>query len=134
MNNSTKNKFAGKKFALWVENLMSRTRLLGFCSQIRIPAETVSSFDEALLFLINNPQGITIIDLENRQIDFEKLKSGINERKQMGNRIIGFFPHVEIGLKNRAKEAGIRHIVPRSVVFGDFPGLLEKLWKEQEGE
>ncbi|MFQ5585081.1 MAG: hypothetical protein ACE5GL_11650 [Calditrichia bacterium] len=129
MNHSIQNKFTGKKFALWVENLMSRTRLMGLCSQIRITAETVSSFDEAFLFLKNNPEGIMIIDLENRQIDFEQLKSGINEEEQMGNRIIGFFPHVEIGLKNRAKEAGIGHIVPRSVVFGDLSGSLERVIK-----
>jgi hypothetical protein len=47
-----------------------------------------------------------------------------------GRRRLGFYPHVQPELKQRAEAAGFDLVVPRSRIARELPDLLEKLLAE----
>jgi DNA-binding NarL/FixJ family response regulator len=41
--------------------------------------------------------------------------------------VVGYFSHVDTATRQRAQEAGIDQVLPRSAFFGDLPALIERV-------
>lgn len=96
-----------------------------FKSKIRAVAEAVGveiSFPRTKEALLQKtPQAdLVIVDLQNQKIDPLSLPSELG-----GVRLLGFFSHVEVELRQRAVAAGYE-VLPRSVFVRDLAEILTK--------
>ena len=57
-----------------------------------------------------------ILDLQTKSLDpFAAAEALKADERTRGLKVVGFFPHVQADLQQRAKLAGIEHVLPRSV-------------------
>jgi CheY-like chemotaxis protein len=103
-----------------------------FASKIRAVAEAVGveiSFprnQEALVQKAREarPQ-LIIVDLHNQKIGAATLAQQLKSDPDLsGIRLLGFFSHVETGLRQNALEAGFDSVIPRSAFARDLQQIL----------
>jgi CheY-like chemotaxis protein len=57
-----------------------------------------------------------ILDLQTRRLDpFEAVRALKSDERTRAVPVVGFLSHVEVELQRRAKDAGVEHVMPRSV-------------------
>lgn len=82
-------------------------------------ALALTSPQEALEVLRRESPELVVLDLTDSAV-LELLERG--ELKQV--RTIGYYPHVDGALRERALQAGVSRVVPRSAFFGRLPEWL----------
>ena len=95
-----------------------------FASKIRATAEAVGveiSFPRTKESLIEKARqaDLVIVDLHSQKFDPLSLPADLS-----GARLLGFFSHVEVELKQKALAAGYQQVVPRSVFARDLAQIL----------
>lgn len=111
---------------LWIDNLMDRVRVGDHLKKNGFQTENIPNLQACLKFL-QTGQGIVVIDLQNTSVDLGKMQEQFGAQPELLKRIVCFFPHVQIHLKNGAQELGIEHVFPRSVFFKDILVLIRKV-------
>lgn len=91
--------------AAHVPNLFDRSRFDGRAHFVDSPAEALACSPDLVIVDLDRCD-----DLEGFRID--------------GARLIGFGPHVETSLYDRALAAGYDEVLPRSIFFRRLPQLL----------
>jgi tRNA A58 N-methylase Trm61 len=127
---SIKDSKADIQFALWIDNLMSRLKIERLITNIGSHALVISTIEDLNEFLEKSTKGFVFLDLENPSLNLEEIKAPLKKNEGFLERIICFFPHVETHLKNQAKETGLIHVIPRSIIFGDLRTVLKKVVPE----
>jgi len=112
---------------LWIDNLFSRAQLQQKLVHGVSDVQATSSGEEAFSILRENPQAIAFIDAENHSLpsNFWEIV------KPFAQRVVLYYPHVRTEIVHQAKGAGIRHVYPRSQVFKNPGGILERLQEEK---
>lgn len=83
------------------------------------------SSGEALLAAINGaPPRLIIVDLNARSAPIETIASLRARDSQIP--IIAFFSHVQVGLAQRARDAGCTEVIPRSRFTKDLAAILSR--------
>ncbi|MGB5038467.1 MAG: hypothetical protein WBQ66_17800 [Blastocatellia bacterium] len=66
-----------------------------------------------------------VIDLVDERLDpIELIRRLKREPRLAGTRIVGFFPHVQVAVRDAAKAAGCDVVVPRSIVATSLAAIL----------
>lgn len=70
---------------------------------------------------------LVIIDLQARKLDpFEAVAALRADARTSEVPVVAFFSHVEVELQRRAREAGVEHVMPRSLFTQRLPELLRQ--------
>ncbi len=91
--------------AAHVPNLFDRSRFEGKAHFVESPDQALACQPDLLIVDLDRCD-----DLEGFRID--------------GPRVLGFGPHIDSALHQRAADAGYDEVLPRSVFFKRLPGLL----------
>ena len=69
---------------------------------------------------------LVIVDLFSQSFDWEDLIALIKKSKAGPVPVLGFGPHVDLALRERALAAGCNAVVGRGAIAGKLPGLIDK--------
>lgn len=113
------------KLLIAVPDLLFRSKLQDAArhagAEISSAANSADVVSRALEFL---PDAV-VIDLVDGQLDpIELIRRLKGEPGLAGTRIVGFFPHVQVAVRDAAKAAGCDVVVPRSVVAASLASIL----------
>ena len=103
-----------------------------FASKIRAVAQAAGveiSFPRSVDAVVSKARetkpGLIMVDLHNQRIDPVALAREIKSHEDLRDiRLLGFFSHVQVELKNNALSAGFDEVIPRSVFARDLPEIL----------
>lgn len=78
---------------------------------------------------------VLIVDLADEQLRGAELVEGLSSSSSTSStgesagrpRTLGFYPHVDVGLRERAQRAGFDEVVPRSRIARECGELVERL-------
>jgi CheY-like chemotaxis protein len=71
---------------------------------------------------------LIIIDLQTTKLDpFEAIRGLKSDERTRAAPVVAFFSHVETELQRRAKEAGVEHVLPRSVFSQRLAEMLREV-------
>ncbi len=71
---------------------------------------------------------LIVMDLgDERLAPFETIRALKGDPATAGARIVGFFSHVDVEIRNRAIDAGCDVVLPRSAFVKQLPRLVENL-------
>ncbi|KPK29025.1 MAG: hypothetical protein AMJ61_00660 [Desulfobacterales bacterium SG8_35_2] len=115
------------EIGILIENLMSRLRVVENLRQAGFNIKTLNSGEEATTFFKNCKNPIMIFDLENKIVSLANLKELTSENPADMERVMGFYPHVRIDLKEQAILAGIRSCYPRSKFFKNPAEVVDQI-------
>ena len=74
-----------------------------------------------------------VLDLTAGEFDAAALVASMRGGRELeGTVTVGFYPHVEQGVRRRAEEAGVDVVVPRSRMARDGAGVLESALSRQD--
>ena len=108
-----------------VSDLLFRAKIREAARQVGRALSVVTTGDAALEQALSAAPDFIIIDLGDRRFDacdtIRRLKA---DPRVARIPVIGFFPHVLVGAKHAAKEAGCDRILPRSAFSANLPSLL----------
>lgn len=107
-----------------VDDLFFLSKIQAAARQMGVTPETVHSSDEVEAKLLGG-QSIVIVDLSAdgfSATDF--ITSVLRLRKTLDLRIVGFFSHTRLELKQRAESLGCDLVVPKSRLISELPSLL----------
>ncbi len=113
------------KLLIAVPDLLFRSKLQDAArhagAEISSAANSADVVSRALEFL---PDAV-VIDLVDGRLDpVELIRRLKAEPRLAGTRIVGFFPHVQVAVRDAAKAAGCDVVVPRSVVAASLASIL----------
>ena len=116
---------------LIVDDLMFGPRLEAMARQAGY--EPVYATDEARLAqaLVQAP-ALCIVDLSASTFDWERLVRFVKGPMKKNDHlpVLGFGPHVDLDLRERALQAGCTAVVGRSAIVTNLPALIEKnIWR-----
>ena len=104
---------------MFLPRLESGLRSLGY--------QTMVATDETTLTraLWQSP-ALVIVDLFSQQVDWAELIPLIKKSKVGPVPVLGFGPHVDLALREKALEAGCEAVVGRGAIVSQLPHLVEK--------
>jgi CheY-like chemotaxis protein len=71
---------------------------------------------------------VLVVDLATAGFDGVEVVEGLRERGELGAaRVLGVYSHVDVETKQRADDAGLDLVVPRSRMAREGPALVERL-------
>lgn len=109
-----------------VPDLLFRSRLRDAARQAGAETVSASKADDVLERSLVSPPDAIVVDLGDERLEpldlIRRLKS---EPGLIATRVVGFFSHVRIDIRDAAKLAGCDVIVPRSVVVSALSKILE---------
>jgi len=114
-----------QRIILIVDDLMFLPRLqtgLAQLGYVPLPATDEARLTQALF---QSPV-LVIVDLFSRSFDWEALVRLVKKSKAGPVPVLGFGPHVDLQLRQRALAAGCAAVVGRSAVASQLPHLVEK--------
>ena len=110
---------------LIVDDLMFLPKLEGILrAQGYHPLAATS--DAALTQALFKAPVLVIVDLFSQSFDWEALVHIVKTSKVSHVPILGFGPHVDLALRERALAVGCQAVVGRSAISGQLPQLIEK--------
>lgn len=99
-----------------VDDLLFASKIRGAAAQAGAEVLFVKTAEALLEAARSGETAVVILDLQTNLLDpfaaAEMLKADGQARAVS---VVGFFPHVQADLQRRAKDAGIEHVMPRSV-------------------
>lgn len=106
---------------MFLPKLESNLRALGY-------QPLVATSDTELTRALFKAPVLVIVDLFSRSFDWEALIRMIKGPDKKGDHvpILGFGPHVDLELRQRALAAGCAAVVGRGAIAGQLPHLIEK--------
>lgn len=111
-----------RKIALYkISDLLIRSLIERIASG-RFEILNFSSAGEIKSALDSSRESIVICDLPNVLGELGEL---ISSSKQVGAKVLGFYPHVETGIRRSALSHGIDYVVPRSAFGATLRRVLE---------
>src|SRR6266496_1945478 len=103
-----------------------------FAAKIRTTAEALKveiifprNSDVLMTKLDGQKPDLILVDLHNQKADPIEFACQLKAKKEFaGVRLLGFFSHVQIDLRQAALEAGYDQVIPRSVFSRDLAQIL----------
>ena len=108
-----------------VDDLFFAARIRGTAEQLGIRADFPKSADAIFEESKRDTPALLIVDLHARLCDPFALAESFKQEAQLrGIPIVGFFSHVQTELLQRARQAGMDYVMPRSAFTRKLPEIL----------
>ena len=110
-----------------LDDMFFSSKIKEAAKQAEVSLEIIKKTDEIIQVIQASPTKLIIVDLNNRNLDPLALIKDIKSRSALrGIPTVGFLPHVEEDLKNKAIEAGFDSVMPRSRFSRELVKILHK--------
>jgi len=108
-----------------VSDMIFASKIRGTAEQLNVTVEFARSEDALFDASKTEVPSLVILDLHASRPDPFVVASRLKADEQLrAVPIVAFFSHVETELQRRAVEAGIEHVLPRSVFTRRLPDIL----------
>ena len=108
-----------------VSDMLFASKIRGTAEQLNVTVEFARAADALFDAAKTEVPSLIILDLHMAQLDPFALASRLKADDQLrGVPIVAFFSHVQTELQRRALEAGVDHVLPRSVFTKRLPEIL----------
>jgi hypothetical protein len=114
-----------KRILAIVADLLIEVRIEGAAKRLNASVETVSAQEAPDLIPSTRPE-LVIVDLATSEVEIEAIASAAREAQVP---VAGFYPHVEVRLRQAAKGAGMEHVYARSRFLRELPAILRERLK-----
>lgn len=110
---------------LIVDDLMFLPRLQNSLKQLGYQPVAATNDSRLTQALFKSPV-LVIVDLFSQSFDWEQLIGVVKKSKAGPVPVLGFGPHVDLELRQKALDAGCNAVVGRGAVVSQLPHLVEK--------
>jgi CheY-like chemotaxis protein len=108
-----------------VSDMIFASKIRGTAEHLNVTVEFARSEDALFDAAKTEVPSLVILDLQASRPDPFAVASRLKSDEQLrAVPIVAFFSHVETELKRRAVEAGVDHVLPRSVFTTRLPDIL----------
>jgi PleD family two-component response regulator len=114
-----------RRVVVAVSDLLFASKIRGTAEQLNVTVQFARSADALFDAAKTEVPSLIILDLHATQLDPFALAARLKSDEQLrAVPIVGFFSHVQTELQTRASDAGVDHILPRSVFTKRLPEIL----------
>lgn len=114
-----------KSVLIAVPDLLFRSKIRDAATQAGAETSSASTPDAVLEKARRSYPSVVVVDLgDDRLAPFELIAALKSDPEVSSTRVVGFFSHVRIDLRNAAKDAGCDVVLPRSAIISGLAGLL----------
>jgi CheY-like chemotaxis protein len=122
---SGKRDIMGRRIVAAVDDMIFAAKIKGTAEAIGAHIEFVHSADAAFTSVEREPPALIICDLHSEKCDPFEIARRLKEEPSLdGVPLLGFFSHVNIGLKHSADAAGFDRVLPRSSFVKNLADIL----------
>ena len=108
-----------------VSDMLFASKIRGTAEHLNVTVEFARGADALFDAAKTEVPSLIILDLHATHLDPFALASRLKADDQLrGVPIVAFFSHVQTELQRRAAEAGVDHILPRSIFTKRLPEIL----------
>jgi PleD family two-component response regulator len=108
-----------------VGDMLFASKIRGTAEQLNVTADFARTADALFDAAKTDVPSLIILDLHDERLDPFALVERLKADEQLRDvPVVGFFSHVQIELQRRGKEAGVDHVLPRSVFTQRLPDIL----------
>lgn len=113
----------GRRVVAVVPDLFFATRIAVTAVRLGVTLETPAT-EEALAAIRGRPPALVILDLRAPGDPLALARALKADPETRSVPVVGFYPHVEGALRERALAAGVDQVLPRSAFTARLPALL----------
>jgi CheY-like chemotaxis protein len=114
-----------------VPDLILRAKIRETARLVGRETEVARTPAMALEAAARRPPALVVVDLGDDRIEpFETVRRLKADPATAGSRVVGFYAHVDVAVRDRAVEAGCDRVLPRSKFVNHLARLLETLGAE----
>ena len=114
-----------RRVVVAVSDMLFASKIRGTAEQHNVTVQFARSADALFDAAKSEAPALIILDLHTTHLDPFALAARLKADEQLrAVPIVGFFSHVQTELQRRATEAGVDHILPRSVFTKRLPEIL----------
>jgi len=108
-----------------VSDMLFASKIRGTAEHLNVTVEFARGADALFDAAKTDVPSLIILDLHATHLDPFALAARLKADDQLrGVPIVAFFSHVQTELQRRAAEAGVDHILPRSIFTNRLPEIL----------
>ena len=108
-----------------VSDMLFASKIRGTAEQLNVTVDFARNETGLFDYAKTEVPSLIILDLQDTRLDpfalAERLKS---DERLRAVPVVAFFSHVETELQRRAKQAGVEHVLPRSVFSSRLAEIL----------
>lgn len=109
-----------------VDDMFFAAKVRATAESLGVPVRFARSEDAVVEACEAEQPELIIVDLHSQKISAEALAKRLKGDERFKNvRLLGFFSHVEIDLREHALRAGFDEVIPRSVFSKNLPEILQ---------
>ncbi len=99
-----------------VSDMLFASKIRGTAEHLNVSVDFARTEDGLFDYAKTEVPSLIILDLHDTRLDPFALASRLKADERLGAvPLVGFFSHVETELQRRGREAGVDHVLPRSV-------------------
>ncbi|MDT7689752.1 MAG: hypothetical protein QOE46_2511 [Acidobacteriota bacterium] len=108
-----------------VSDMLFASKIRGTAEHLNVTVDFARSADALFDSAKADVPSLIILDLHDARLDPFTLAARLKADEQLrAVPLVAFFSHVETELQRRAKDAGVEHVLPRSVFTGRLAEIL----------
>ncbi|HEX8558708.1 MAG TPA: hypothetical protein VF668_11415 [Pyrinomonadaceae bacterium] len=108
-----------------VNDMLFASKIRGTAEQLNVTVEFARTEDTLFDLAKTDAPSLVILDLQDTRLDPFALAARLKADERLrAVPVVAFFSHVETELQRRASEAGVEHVLPRSVFTRRLADIL----------
>ena len=108
-----------------VSDMLFASKIRGTAEQLNVTVDFARTEDGLFDYAKAEVPSLIILDLHDTRLDPLALAARLKSDERLrGVPLVAFFSHVETELQRKALEAGVEHVLPRSVFTRRLPDIL----------
>ena len=108
-----------------VSDMLFASKIRGTAEQLNVTVDFARTEAGLFDYAKTEVPSLFILDLQDTRLDPFALAARLKSDEQLrAVPLVGFFSHVETELQRRAQEAGVEHVLPRSVFSRNLAEIL----------
>ncbi len=108
-----------------VSDMLFASKIRGTAEQLNVSVEFARTEDGLFDTAKTDVPSLIILDLQDTRLDPFALAARLKADEQLrAVPVVAFFSHVETELQRRAQEAGVEHVLPRSIFTRRLADIL----------
>lgn len=109
-----------------VDDIFFASKIRGTAEALNVAVSFARRADALFDAAKTETPSLIILDLHSEGIDPIGLAARLKADEQLREvPVVGFFSHVDVETRARAAEAGVDHVLPRSIFTSNLPGILK---------
>ncbi|HZB45101.1 MAG TPA: hypothetical protein VE360_07650 [Pyrinomonadaceae bacterium] len=108
-----------------VSDMLFASKIRGTAERLNVTVDFARTEDGLFDYAKAEVPSLIILDLHDTRLDPFTLAARLKSDEQLRDvPLVAFFSHVETELQRKALEAGVEHVLPRSVFTRRLPDIL----------